>query len=139
MDQGDGGAARALVGEQVREEPADSASPPVEQVDSDVEEAVSGHVAAADPHGHRQDARYGDREPAGVEGSHDARAAARGRRGGRAAPGAARGPALDGEILARLLLVQGPESEPARGGRRRRRHDHCRLSPPDTPTALPEP
>mgnify|MGYP000941146363 CR=1 FL=1 len=46
---------------------------------------------------------------------------------------------LDGEVLARLLLVQGPESEPARGGRRRRRHDHCRLSPPDAPTALPEP
>ena len=132
VDQGDGGAARALVGEQAGEEPADDAAPSATKGDGDVEQAVRGHLATADPHSHRQGAGQGDREATGGEGAHDPRSAACGRPRIRAAPGVAEGPALDGEVLAPVLLAQWPEREPACGNRRRRRHDHRRLPSPGT-------
>ena len=119
VDQGDGGAARALVGEQPAEKPAGEAAPPVAQVDGHIEQAVRGQRPTADPHSHRQGAGHGDREAAGVEGAYDARPATHGRPRDRAAPGTAGRPALDGEVLAPGLLSQGPERESARENRRR--------------------
>ena len=78
MNQGHGGAVRALVGEEADDERTGGPRAPAEQIDGDVEDAVPGHVAIADPHDHRQHPRHGDQAISTIEGAHDARRALRG-------------------------------------------------------------
>ena len=145
MNQGHGGAVRALVGEEADDERTGGPRAPAEQIDGDVEDAVPGHVAIADPHDHRQHPRHGDQAISTIEGAHDARRALRGPRGLRgrrrdhAVPRMPRSPALNGDVLPSILLIHDPECEPTRRYCRRRRHDH-RRSPRSTPPAtVPEP
>ena len=104
----------------------------MKQIDCDIEDAVPGHLAAADPDRHRQRPGHGGQEAVAVESPHDpGRTVREPRRGGTAA-GVAERPALDGEILELIPLAQGLERESACGDSRRSHHDHRRPSSFDT-------